>query len=130
MCAGCATFLEMRKERPDLSFDDARKQSGAGLLPPRLGTLGGIGTDEALAQARREQLDLVPTKRASTSGFQGVSSHTHPTSGVVSFTARLPKVWRGESWINGDSIGVCTTAEEAALLLARAKAARARAEVL
>ena len=130
MCAGRATFLEMRREQPDLSFADARKQSGAGLLANRLGALGGIGAEEAVAQARREQLDLVLTKRSnSTSGFEGVSTVTHRTSGVVSFNARLPGVVRGGKYINGVCLGVCTTAAEAALLLARAKA-RERAEVL
>ena len=130
MCAGRTTFLEMRKEQPDLSFADARKQSGAGLLANRLGALGGIGTEAALAQARREQLDLVLAKHGGKSGFEGVSTKRHPTSDVVSFKATLPRVRRGGKWINGDCIGTCTTAVEAALLLARAKAARARAEVL
>ena len=129
MCAGRATFLEMRKEQPDLSFADARKQSGAGLLANRLGALGGVGTEGALAQARREQLDLVLAKRSDiTSGFEGVSTERHRTSDVVSFSARLPGVRRGGKWINGDYIGTYTTAAEAALFLARAKA-RARAEV-
>ena len=131
MCAGRETFLEMRKEQPDLSFADARKQSGAGLLANRLGALGGIGTEAALAQARREQLDLVLAKRSSnTSGFEGVSTVLGRTSDVVSFSARLPGVRRGGKWINGETLAPCTTAAEAALLLARAKAARARAEVL
>ena len=131
MCAGRATLLEMRKERPDLSFADARKQSGAGLLANRLGALGGIGAEEALAQARREKLDLVLTKRRnSTTGFEGVSTVTHRTSDVVSFSAKLPAVMRDGKLINGVCLGVCTTAAEAALLLARAKAARERAEVL
>ena len=130
MCAGRATFLEMRREQPDLSFADARKQSGAGLLANRLGALGGIGAEEAVAQARREQLDLVVAKRSdSTTGFEGVSTVKHRTSSVVSFSARLPGVRRGGKLISGDCLGVCTTAAEAALLLARAKA-RARAQVL
>ena len=128
--AARATFLAARKEQPDLSSADARKQSGV-LLPIHLGSLGGCGTDEALARAGREQLTLEPAKRKdNTTGFQGVSPHTHRTSDVLSFVCRLPRVMRGGKWINGDCIGTCTTAVEAALLLARAKAARARAEVL
>ena len=129
MCADRATFLEKRKEQPDTSLADARTQSGL-LLPNRLGALGGIGTDAALAQADREQLTLEPANnKNSTTGFQGVSPRTHPTSGVTSFVCRLPGVRRGGKLINGDCIGTYTTAEEAALFLARAKVARARAEV-
>ena len=123
------SYLVARKEQPDLSAAAARQQSGVP-LPPRLGFLGGSGAEAALAQADREQLTLVPAKRSNnTSGFEGVSPHTHPTSGVVSFVSRLPAVMRGGKWINGDWIGSYTTAEEAALFLARAKVARACAEV-
>ena len=98
-------------------------------LPTRLGSLGGCGTEAALAQADRELLTLEPAKRKDNStGFEGVSPSTHPTSGVVSFSCRLDGVQRGGKWINGDRIGTYTTAAEAALSLARAKV-RARAEV-
>ena len=107
---------------------DARQQSGVP-LPTRLGSLGGCGTEAALAQADRELLTLEPAKRKDNStGFEGVSPSTHPTSGVVSFSCRLPQEMRGGKRINGDRIGTYTTAAEAALSLARAKV-QARAEV-
>ena len=107
---------------------DARQQSGVP-LPTRLGSLGGCGTEAALAQADRELLTLEPAKRKDNStGFEGVHQSTHPTSGVVSFSCKLPCFYRGGKRINGDRIGTYTTAAEAALSLARAKV-QARAEV-
>ena len=117
MCAGRATFLEKRKEQPDTSLTDAHKQSGLN-LPNRLGALGGSGAEKALAQARQEQLTLEPAKRKdNTTGFEGVSSTAHPTSGVVVYTAKRP--------LGGGKFERYrrTTAEEAALALARAVAA-------
>ena len=117
MCADRATFLKQRKEQPNTSLADARTQSGL-LLPTRLGSLGGSGAEKALAQARQEQLTLVPAKRASNNtGFEGVSSTVHPTSGVVTYTARRHKGGRKYETYRR------TTAEEAALALARAVAA-------
>ena len=98
-------------------------------LPLHLGSLCGCGTEAALAQADREQLTLEPAKHKNTTGFHGVSENTHITSGVVSFSCRLPGEMRGGKRINGDRIGTYTTAAEAALSLARAKVRARAAEV-
>ena len=82
-----------------------------------------------MAQADRELLTLEPAKRKDNStGFEGVSPSTHPTSGVVSFSCKLPGETRGGKRINV-RIGTYTTAAEAALSLARAKVRARAAEV-
>ena len=115
-------FLEQRKEQPDISAADARKQSGV-LLPNRLGSLGGCGAKDALAQAEREGLQL--KRSGNESGFEGVCVNTHRTSSVKTYGPRI--------WITAtkklDTLGSFTTAEEAALVRAREVAARTRAKV-
>ena len=141
--AGARRYLAERLSNPERSAAEARAASGVsaeeartggqlyGLkkgvearcrTEARYGTADeqGCGTEEAVAMAHREQLTLTPSSN-SKSGFQGVTECTS-SSGTKSYKGRYGS-GGAPQFIQTRH---CTTAAEAALLLARALAVRSR----